>query len=40
MKIIISLPVKAGESFVNKFNYQAYRYLKLTNLSEAPAQPI
>lgn len=28
---------KAGESFVNKFNYQAYRYLKLTNLSEAPA---
>ena len=28
---------KAGESFVNKFNYQAYRYLKLTNLNEAPA---
>lgn len=28
---------KAGESFVNKFNYQAYRYLKLTNITKAPA---
>lgn len=28
---------KDGESFINKFNYQAYRYLKLTNISKAPA---
>lgn len=28
---------KGSESFVNKFNYQAYRYLKLTNISKAPA---
>ena len=26
-----------NESFVNKFNYHAYRYLKLSNLKKAPA---
>ncbi|MCP9612273.1 alpha-L-rhamnosidase [Coprobacter tertius] len=28
---------KEGECFVNKFNYHAFRYLKLTNLGQAPA---
>ena len=28
---------EVGERFVNKFNYHAYRYLKLTNLAQAPA---
>lgn len=27
---------KDGEEFINKFNYKAYRYLKLSNLAEAP----
>lgn len=27
---------KKGEYFVNKFNYKAYRYLKLSNLEQAP----
>ena len=34
MKTIILLPAVV---FSNKFNYHAYRYLKLTNLKEAPA---
>ncbi len=28
---------KDNESFCNKFNYHAYRYLKISNLKEAPA---
>lgn len=28
---------KNNESFINKFNYKAYRYLKLSNLKQAPA---
>ena len=28
---------KENETFCNKFNYHAYRYLKISNLKEAPA---